>query len=129
MKTKTVYIWMFLLLVAAFWLFTFLTLNFWLEPYSAAYAETGQITAGYLAYAFIGMVFSTPAPFLSVLILLQKVSLDRFDEVWYKWRKLYDQNQIGSAAPNAAAKQEHRYGHIRYWRISPCSAQSADIPV
>lgn len=69
MKTKIARIWVFLLLVTAFWLFTFLTLNFWLEPYSAAHAETGQITAGYLAYALIGMVFSTPAPFLSVLIL------------------------------------------------------------
>ena len=69
MKPKTVHIWMFLLLVAAFWGFTFLTLNLGLEPYSAAYAGTGRITAGYLAYALIGMVFSTPAPFLSVLIL------------------------------------------------------------
>lgn len=69
MKLKTVRVWMFLLLVAVFWGFTFLTLHLWLEPYAAAYAETGSITAGYLAYALIGMVFSTPAPFLSVLIL------------------------------------------------------------
>ena len=52
-----------------------------------------------------------------------------FGEVWYKWRKICKQNQIGSAAPNAAARQERRYAHIRCWRIFPCSAQSADIPV
>ena len=62
-------IWLYLLLIAAFWGFSFVTLNFWLKPYSIAYAETGQITPGYLAYAVIGMLFTTPAPFLSVLIL------------------------------------------------------------
>ena len=59
----------YLLLVLCFWIFTFVTLNFWLKPYSVAYEQTGDTTAGYLAYAFIGMMFSTPAPFWSVLIL------------------------------------------------------------
>ena len=60
---------LYLLLILAFWVFTFVTLNFWLKPYSIAYEQTGMLTVGYLAYAVIGMVFSTPAPFLSVLIL------------------------------------------------------------
>ena len=60
---------LYLLLVLAFWAFTFLTLNFWLKPYAAAYERTGAITIGYLAYAAIGLAFSTPAPFWSVLIL------------------------------------------------------------
>ena len=59
----------YLLLILAFWAFTFVTLNFWLKPYSAAYMQTGELTSGYLAYAFIGTLFSTPAPFWSVLIL------------------------------------------------------------
>ena len=59
----------YLLLILGFWIFTFVTLNFWLKPYSIAYEQTGMLTVGYLAYAVIGMVFSTPAPFLSVLIL------------------------------------------------------------
>ena len=59
----------YLLLILGFWLFTFVTLNFWLKPYSMQYAQTGRLTVGYFAYAVIGMVFSTPAPFLSVLIL------------------------------------------------------------
>ena len=60
---------LYLLLLLAFWAFTFVTLNCWLRPYSAAYEQTGALSAGYLAYAGIGLVFSTPAPFLSVLIL------------------------------------------------------------
>ena len=69
MKRENANLWRYLGLVAAFWGFTFITLNLWLKPYSMAYAQTGTITAGYLAYALIGMVFSTPAPFLSVLIV------------------------------------------------------------
>ena len=62
-------IWLYLLLIAAFWVLSFVTLNFWLKPYSITYAKTGQITLGYLAYALIGMLFTTPAPFISVFIL------------------------------------------------------------
>ena len=69
MKRSTGSFLLYLLLILAFWVFTFVTLNLWLKPYSAAYAETGTVTAGYLAYAGIGLLFSTPAPFLSVLIL------------------------------------------------------------
>ena len=69
MKRKTSDIYLYLLLILGFWLFTFVTLNFWLKPYSIQYEQTGALTVGYLAYAVIGMVFSTPAPFLSVLIL------------------------------------------------------------
>ena len=69
MKHSTKTIFLYLLLILAFWAFTFVTLNLWLKPYASAYAETGILTAGYLAYAGIGLVFSTPAPFLSVLIL------------------------------------------------------------
>ena len=74
-------IFLYLLLILAFWLFTFVTLNFWLKPYSIQYEQTGTLTIGYLAYAVIGMVFSTPAPFLSVLILAlfrEKVGLKTF---------------------------------------------------
>ena len=58
-----------------------MTLNFWLKPYSIQYEQTGKLTAGYLAYAGIGMLFSTPAPFLSVLLLAlfrEKIGLKAF---------------------------------------------------
>ena len=72
---------LYLLLILAFWAFTFLTLNFWLKPYSIAHEQSGEMTVGYLAYALIGMVFSTPAPFLSVLLLAlfqEKIGLKAF---------------------------------------------------
>lgn len=81
MKKNATDIWLYLLLILVFWGFTFVTLNVWLKPFSAAYEQTGEVTAGYLAYAEIGLVFSTPAPFLSVLILAlgrEKISLKAF---------------------------------------------------
>lgn len=78
-STKRIFL--YLLLILAFWAFTFLTLNFWLKPYSIAHEQSGEITLGYLAYALIGMVFSTPAPFLSVLLLAlfqEKIGLKAF---------------------------------------------------
>lgn len=59
----------YLLLIALLSVFCFVTLNVWLLPYSVAYQETGRMTAGYLLYAAIGLLFSTPAPFLAVLIM------------------------------------------------------------
>ena len=72
---------LYLLLVLAFWVFTFVTLNFWLKPYSIAHEQSGELTPGYLAYALIGLVFSTPAPFWSVLVLAlcrEKIGLRAF---------------------------------------------------
>lgn len=59
----------YLILVAVLSAFCFLTLNVWLMPYSIAFKETGKLTAGYLLYAAIGLLFSTPTPFVSVLII------------------------------------------------------------
>ena len=69
MKKKSTDIFLYLLLILAFWAFTFVMLSFWLRPYSIRFEQTGTLTVGYLAYAVIGMLFSTPAPFLSVLII------------------------------------------------------------
>ena len=52
-----------------------------MKPYLMQYEQTGMLTVGYLAYAVIGMVFSTSAPFLSVLILAlfrEKIGLTVF---------------------------------------------------
>ena len=62
-------LWWYLLLVLLLSVFCFLTLQVWLLRYSVAYQETGNMTAGYLLYAAIGLLFSTPAPFVSVLII------------------------------------------------------------
>ena len=59
----------YLLLIIGLSLFCFLTLDVLLLPYSIAYSETGIITAGYLLYAAIGLLFSTPTPFVAVLII------------------------------------------------------------
>jgi len=69
MKQTTRTIHLYLLLIAALWIFCFLTLTLWLQPCSIAYEQTGQMTPGYFAYSAIGLLFSTPAPFVSVLIL------------------------------------------------------------
>lgn len=60
----------YLLLVGILWAFCFVTLKLWLMPYSIAYTRTGIMTPGYFAYATIGLLFSTPAPFISVLLIL-----------------------------------------------------------
>ena len=59
----------YLILVVLLSAFCFITLNVWLLPYSIAYNDTGVVTPGYLLYAAIGILFSTPTPFISVLIL------------------------------------------------------------
>lgn len=73
---------LYLLLVLAFWAFTFVTLNCWLRPYSAAYEQAGALSAGYLAYAGIGLVFSTPAPFLT--------------SIWQEWYPNEGQQYMGT---------------------------------
>lgn len=59
----------YLILITLISAFCFFTLNVWLLPYSIAYKSTGEMTAGYLLYAVIGLFFSTPTPFLAVLII------------------------------------------------------------
>ena len=62
-------LWWYLLLVILLSAFCFLTLQVWLTPYSVAYQETKIMTAGYFLYAAIGLLFSTPTPFVAVLII------------------------------------------------------------
>lgn len=59
----------YLLLITLLSAFCFITLDVWLLPCSIAYHETGTMTAGYLLYAAIGLLFSTPTPFIAVLII------------------------------------------------------------
>ena len=59
----------YLLLVAALSAFCYVTLHVWLLPYSVAYSETGAVSLGYVLYVIIGLLFSTPAPFIAVLII------------------------------------------------------------
>lgn len=59
----------YLILVALLSAFCFITLHVWLLPYSIAYSATGVLTPGYLLYAVIGILFSTPGPFVASLIL------------------------------------------------------------
>jgi len=72
---------LYLLLIFGLWVFCFVTLKLWLLPYSVAYSENGEMTIGYFLYATIGLLFSTPAPFVSVLIislLKEKIGLKEF---------------------------------------------------
>ena len=60
---------LYLLLIVGLWAFCFVTLKYLLMPYSVAYTQSGKMTVGYFCYAAIGLIFSTPAPFISVLII------------------------------------------------------------
>ena len=62
-------LWWYLLLITLLSAFCYITLDVWLLPCSIAYHETGTMTAGYLLYAAIGLLFSTPTPFIAVLII------------------------------------------------------------
>ncbi len=59
----------YLLLIAGLSAFCYIVLDVWLMPCSVAYHETGEITVGYLLYAAIGLILSTPTPFIAVLII------------------------------------------------------------
>lgn len=82
----------YLLLIALLSAFCYITLNVWLLPYSVAFKENGVMTAGYLLYAVIGILFSTPAPFVSVLIMsvfMEKTGLRQmFRDIFHTEKKL-----------------------------------------
>ena len=82
----------YLILVVLLAAFCFLTLNVWLQPYSIAFSETGKMTAGYLLYAAIGILFSTPGPFVAVLIMslfIERNGLkDMFGKIFRTEKKL-----------------------------------------
>ncbi len=81
MKKKDKTLFLYLLLIVMFWAFSFVTLKHLLLPYSVDFAKTGKMTFGYFLYAAIGILFSTPAPFFSMLILslwYEKISLKEF---------------------------------------------------
>ena len=44
-----------------------------LEPYAVSYIENGRLTVGYVIYAVLGLLFSTPAPFVSRHLYLRYV--------------------------------------------------------
>jgi membrane protease YdiL (CAAX protease family) len=43
-----------------------------LEPYSIAFATNGVLTAGYVVYAMIGILFSTPTPMIATYIIMKR---------------------------------------------------------
>ena len=81
----------YLLLVAALSAFCYVTLNVWLLPYSVAYSETGAVSVGYVLYVIIGLLFSTPTPFIAVLIISlirDKISVKQlFSNIMYTENK------------------------------------------
>ncbi len=81
MKKSNKNIVLFLLLVVGLWAFCFVTLKLLLMPYSVAYTESGKMTAGYFCYAAIGLLFSTPAPFIAVVVIAlfkERIGLKNF---------------------------------------------------
>ncbi len=94
-KTRKLHInrlWWYLILVIALSAFCYVTLNVWLLPYSIAYSETGKMTAGYFLYALIGLFFSTPTPFVAVLIIyvfIEKIGIKKlFQDIFRTEDKL-----------------------------------------
>ncbi len=59
----------YLFLVILLTAFCYVTLDVLLLPYSIEYSQTGEMTVGYFLYAAIGLLFSTPTPFVAVLII------------------------------------------------------------
>lgn len=43
-----------------------------LEPYSIAYAQNGVLTLGYILYAVLGMLASTPSPLIALFLVLRR---------------------------------------------------------
>ena len=86
-------LWWYLILVAVLSAFCYITLHVWLLPYSIAYQETGEMTAGYFLYAAIGLLFSTPGPFVAVLIIslfIEKISIRQlFRNIFHTEKKLF----------------------------------------
>ena len=68
-KTHLSRLWWYLLLIVILSAFCYVTLDVWLLPYSIEHSKTGEMTAGYFLYAAIGLLFSTPTPFIAVLII------------------------------------------------------------
>ena len=68
-KVQLSRLWWYLLLIVILSAFCYVTLDVWLLPYSIEYSATGKMTAGYFLYAAIGLLFSTPTPFVAVLII------------------------------------------------------------
>lgn len=74
-------LWWYLILVIVLSAVCFVILNVELVPYSIAYHETGEMTVGYFLYAVIGLLFSTPTPFIAVLIIslfIDKIGIKQF---------------------------------------------------
>ena len=82
----------YLILVVLLSVFCYLTLQVWLLPYSIAYQETKVLTPGYVLYAAIGIFFSTPTPFVAVLIyslFIEKTGLKKmFKDIFRTENKL-----------------------------------------
>ena len=85
-------LWWYLILIVALSAFCFVTLDIWLLPYSIAHSETGEMTAGYLLYAAIGLILSTPTPFVAVLIISrfkERISLKQlFHRIFHTENKI-----------------------------------------
>ena len=85
-------LWWYLFLIAVLSAFCFAALNVCLQQYSILYHETGKMTAGYLLYAAIGLIFSTPTPFIAVLFIslfIDKISIRQlFRNIFHTEKKL-----------------------------------------
>ena len=68
-KVQLSRLWWYLFLVIMLSAFCYITLDVLLLPYSIEYSETGKMTAGYFLYTAIGLLLSTPTPFVAVLII------------------------------------------------------------
>ena len=80
-------LWWYLLLITLLSAFCYITLDVWLLPCSIAYHETETMTAGYLLYAAIGLLFSTPTPFIAVMIIslfIEKIGIRQMFRIIFR---------------------------------------------
>ena len=86
-KTHLSRLWWYLLLIVILSAFCYVTLDVWLLPYSIEHSKTGGMTAGYFLYAAIGLLFSTPTPFIAVLIIslfIEKISIRQMFRIIFR---------------------------------------------
>jgi len=101
---------LYLLLILGLWVFCFVTLKLWLLPYSVAYSENGEMTIGYFLYATIGLLFSTPAPFVSMVI----ISLFK-EKIGYHIRG--NMQRKGYASEAAKAVRDWTFEHTPFEKV------------
>lgn len=73
---------LFLIILSCIWVFTFICLQILLKKYSINYELNGKLTIGYILYALIGIIFTTPAPFISAFLVMHYIEKNSLKQIF-----------------------------------------------